>query len=106
MLGIGCWHNFKNCSQYPLLASCKNWEFLEQDKTPILIFKVEPILHKLKKKSKTAGAHPSAAGPNNGAAHADCIRTAAPPFCHAHGFSTTTTPHAACAATVHRLARL
>jgi hypothetical protein len=42
-------------------VTCKNWEFLEQDKAPILIFKVEPILYKLKKKSKTVGAHPSAA---------------------------------------------
>jgi hypothetical protein len=44
-----------------MLATCKNWEFLEQDKTPILIFKFEPVLDKLEKNSETTGAHPSAA---------------------------------------------
>jgi hypothetical protein len=28
-LGIGCGHNWGNCSSYPKLATCKNWEFLK-----------------------------------------------------------------------------
>jgi hypothetical protein len=44
-----------------MVATCKNCEFLEQDKAPILIFKFELVLDKLEKKSETAAAHPSAA---------------------------------------------
>jgi hypothetical protein len=32
-----------------MLFTCKNWEFLESDKAPILIFKVQLVLDKLKK---------------------------------------------------------
>jgi hypothetical protein len=35
LLRIGCQHNFDNCSWYPNLATCKNWEFLEQGKGSI-----------------------------------------------------------------------
>jgi hypothetical protein len=90
-----------------MLATYKNWKFLEQGKAPILIFKVQPILDKLEKKIQNR-CGPPVSRP---------FRTTAPPvmttfvprplpFCCTHGFATDTTRHAACAATVHRLARL
>jgi hypothetical protein len=55
MLGIWCLHNWENYSQYPKLAKCKNWDFVEQSKASILIFKFKPILDKLQKNLKPLG---------------------------------------------------
>jgi hypothetical protein len=41
LLVIGCRHNLENCSLYPNLETCKNWECLEQHKASIFMF--EPV---------------------------------------------------------------
>jgi hypothetical protein len=41
LFGIGCWHNWQKCSKYPMIPTCKNWEFVEQVKALILIFFLE-----------------------------------------------------------------
>jgi hypothetical protein len=61
----------RNCLEYPMLATWKNCEFLQQDKAPILIFEVELVLDKLEKRSITGGPTCQPLGPNNSTTPAD-----------------------------------
>jgi hypothetical protein len=60
-----------------MLATWKNCKFLQQDKAPILIFEVEPVLDKLEKRSITGGPTCQPLGPNNSTTPADWVQTTA-----------------------------
>jgi hypothetical protein len=79
--------------QYCRLAACKNWEFLEQDKTSILILQLEPVLGQNMKNRKPRATQRSVTlSEHRRPTTPPAIGQRPPPLCRAHGFAAAAQP--------------